>query len=778
MTRSRSSKLLLFLFILGLPVLISGQSQLPVGGWKAHLPYSAGIDVTLSENDIIYASREGLVYLDKEDLAPRFFSKVDGLSQSNLLRIKYHRPSSTLVVVYENGLIDLVKNGTVISLRDITDFRNFPIGKRINQIYSYDDEFVLLAGEYGLSRLDVDRGLFDFTVFTSFIDANVYGACVFEDRIYMATSKGLYVSSDDPQANLADLSFWERLGENVDLPADHEALAVIEFGGRVYASIDGELFVYDGDAFLPFYAESGFTVTVLTAEGENMLAGLRCDNSCNSRLVAFDNDLNLQEGGSFCADRILNAVEDGEGRIWYADEFRGFRHASALGETCERIEFNTPFTKDVTDIAIYDNKVYVASGGVTDNYGYLFRDRGFYSLIDGEWDYYNPGNVQLFRDKDLKDFFRVTVQPNDGTVWVGTFWGGVIQYGEDTIAVYDRDNSSLQGIVGDEQRTRIAGLAFDEDNNLWVANYGAPNPISVRRSDGNWKSFPVIGSSTFVSEVAIDRNGYKWFVLVDRTQGVLVFDEGDIDIDGDERYWVMTESNSALPTNQTNSITADLDGNIWVGTTLGPVVFENCGNGIFSGECRGNQRLVDQDGDLDLLLGTEDILCIAVDGGNRKWFGTRNGVFVQSPSGQEAVHQFNTANSPLLDNTILDIAINPQDGEVFIGTAQGLISYRGEATSATSSFDPEVLVFPNPVRPEYSGPIAIKGLARDALVKITDIRGRLVYETTATGGQAIWDGSDYNGRRASPGVYLVFANSNENSFTKPARAVAKIAIVR
>ena len=180
---------------------------------------------------------------------------------------------------------------------------------------------------------------------------------------------------------------------------------------------------------------------------------------------------------------------------------------------------------------------------------------------------------------------------------------------------------------------------------------------------------------------------------------------------------------------------------------------------------------MDQDGDLALLLGTEDILCLAVDGGNRKWFGTRNGVFVQSPSGQEAVHQFNTSNSPLLDNTILDIEVNPLDGEVFIGTAQGLISYRGEATDATNSFDPEVVVFPNPVRPEYSGPIAIKGLARDALVKITDIRGRLVYETTATGGQAIWNGSVYIGRRGSPGVDLVFAITLDTSFSTAGRAV-------
>jgi len=766
----------LFCFLISAPVFT--QSGLPIGGWKAHLPYSAGIDVTLSDKDVIYATEEGLVFLDLEDQSPRFFSKEDGLSQANILRVKYHRYSKTLVVVYVNGVIDLLYNGQVTVLRDIADFRNFPIGKRINHVYSYPGgDQVLLAGEYGLSRLDVSRGLFDFTVFTTTIGANVYGVTVLDGKIYMATSKGIYVAEDVPKANLADLSFWKRLGVEADLPVQYECYAVTVFNGVLYAAVDGELYRMEDDFFVPQYGESGYDIRVLSAEGAHLLAGLRCRQDCNSKLVGFNADLTRFDGGSSCTERILNVIEDDRGRLWYADEFRGLRTSDSPGAGCQRLTFNTPFTRDVTDIAIDQNKVYVASGGVTDNFGYLFRERGFYSLIDGDWDYYNPENVPLFRQKDLKDFFKIAVQPDDGTVWVGTFWGGVVQYSGDTVAVYDRDNSSLQGIVGDEQRTRIAGLTFDDDQRLWVSNYGAPRPISARLPDGTWKSFPTPGASTFLSDVVVDRNGYKWFILVDRTQGVLVFDEGDIDQDGDERYWIFTESNSALPTNQTSSIAVDLNGNVWVGTSLGPVVFENCGENIFRGECFGNQRIVDQDGDLDILLGTEDILSIAVDGGNRKWFGTRNGIFVQSPSGQQEVHRFSTANSPLLDNTILDIAINPIDGEVFIGTALGLMSYRGEATEGGNSFASDVKAYPNPVRPEYAGPIAIKGLARDAQVKITDIRGRLIYETLATGGQAIWDGRDYNGRRASPGVYLVFSNTEED-FGKPARAVTKIVIVR
>jgi hypothetical protein len=62
-------------------------------------------------------------------------------------------------------------------------------------------------------------------------------------------------------------------------------------------------------------------------------------------------------------------------------------------------------------------------------------------------------------------------------------------------------------------------------------------------------------------------------------------------------------------------------------------------------------------------------------------------------------------------------------------------------------------------------------------VKITDLSGRLVFETISNGGQAIWDGKDYLGRKASSGVYLVFANTTQD-FESAEAIVTKIVISR
>jgi hypothetical protein len=212
----------------------------------------------------------------------------------------------------------------------------------------------------------------------------------------------------------------------------------------------------------------------------------------------------------------------------------------------------------------------------------------------------------------------------------------------------------------------------------------------------------------------------------------------------------------------------DLDGNMWVGTSSGPAVYYNP-DAVFSGDnFYATQVIIPRkDGTIygDLLLATETITAIAIDGANRKWFGTQNsGVYLMSADGLKQIYHFNTANSPILSNSITDIAIDPASGEVFIGTDQGVISFRSTATLGGDAFG-KVYVFPNPVRPEYQGNIVVTGLIRDTNVKITDISGNLVFETTSLGGQAIWNGKNMDGKRASTGVYLVFCTNEDGSQT-------------
>ncbi|MEM9990368.1 MAG: two-component regulator propeller domain-containing protein, partial [Bacteroidota bacterium] len=403
---------------------------------------------------------------------------------------------------------------------------------------------------------------------------------------------------------------------------------------------------------------------------------------------------------------------------------------------------------------------------------------GLMAYSNNNWSAININVTPELQGKELWDFLDVAVHPETRKVYGAALIEGLLEWDGENFTIYDDSNSSLNNAVGDDTRTRVSNLDFDAQNNLWMTNHLATRPISVLKNDGDWQSFALpsaCSGQTQLEQVLVDENNYKWFVTGSNSGGLLVYDTGDnLESVSDDRCRLFTSSNSELPSNIVNTISMDRDGELWVGTSQGVVVFQAFdpfdANADFYAP-RTDQNATNK----GLLLSTEDVNCIAIDGADRKWFGTTNGVFVTSSDGTVQEARFTTENSPLFDDTILDIAIDPNSGEVFIGTASGLISYKGKAIAANQVNRSDAYAYPNPVRPDYEGPIAIKGLAEDANVKITDANGQLIYETTAFGGQAIWDGTDYNGRRASTGVYLVFS-TNKNIFV-PDAAVAKILFV-
>ncbi|MCB0841391.1 MAG: T9SS type A sorting domain-containing protein, partial [Bacteroidetes bacterium] len=114
---------------------------------------------------------------------------------------------------------------------------------------------------------------------------------------------------------------------------------------------------------------------------------------------------------------------------------------------------------------------------------------------------------------------------------------------------------------------------------------------------------------------------------------------------------------------------------------------------------------------------------------------------------------FTTENSPLLSNSVNDVSIDDQTGEVFFATSRGLISYQGDATSGERNCN-DVLVFPNPAFTDQENGITIRGTSAESTVKITTVSGLLVKELQSQGGTTIWDGRDVYGRKVRSGVYL------------------------
>ena len=300
----------------------------------------------------------------------------------------------------------------------------------------------------------------------------------------------------------------------------------------------------------------------------------------------------------------------------------------------------------------------------------------------------------------------------------------------------------------------------------WIADY--KNGL-LSNSEGNYKSYSPNSLDTLYQtrrdSIVVDLEGNRW-IRQGNFGGVLVINPKN------QRQFISTGVGSGnLPSENVKSLALDRDGQMWVGTDRGVVVFDNP-SAIFSGR---NFDAYTPVFERRRLLGNETVTSIAIDGGNRKWMGTRNGIFLFSPDGTELVSNFNAKNSPLPSNEILYITAEPNTGEVYIRTPKGMVSYRGTATEGTLKQDENgVKVFPNPVRPDFEGQIGIEGLVENAFVKITDIAGNLVFETRANGGTAVWNGKTLSGGRVETGIYLIFSANSKGEET----LVSRLAVVK
>jgi hypothetical protein len=768
------------LTILSLPTL---QAQvdtlfppLTIGEWRQHLPWQRARYVTQSAEKVYFSTEWALVELEKSDRSSRFITKVEGLSDVGIGLIRYNSAQKVLLVTYTNSNIDLYypEDQSVINLPIISKNPNIVGDKQIYNVF-YDGKHAYFACGFGVLKFDLLNTEAEYTVFTG---VPVRSFARYNGFLWAGTEDGLYRLPENDE-NPADFSRWEEMTEISGFPSSISYNEMVLSFGQLWMGAGKKLLRYDGATVDEVGSHPVRSVKYLTAEGPGMLAAWGDPANFGLGIVQYfetiDFKYEIQDGCN--AVLPLYGVEDGSRKFWLADLSDKFRYYNLNEGTCDQFAFDTPYTQRSSEIAFAsDGTTYVATPGPAPNLGVVGYRDGVYRLKNGVWKNWSERTTPEIVDGEdsFKDLWKVVVRPSDNNVFTGSWNGGILQFGADGnfIRRYSKSNSILQDAGNSGlNRTAIGGLAFDQDENLWISNYGANDPIAVLKKDGTLLNFGS-GPAKNILQVVVDQNGYKWFVIA-FSSGILVYDSGaDLESEADDRYKVITTANSVLPTNFVNSIAVDLDGDVWVGTQQGAVSFE-CGANVFDDDCKGRRRIVSVDGFNGYLLETEDVKAIAVDGANQKWFGTTNGVFVQSPDALTQVARFTNTNSPIFDNAITDIAVNPTTGEAWIGTEKGLISLRTGATEGGRINRPGAYAYPNPVQPGYDGPIAIYGLARDANIKVTDAGGRLVYEGKALGGQAVWDGKDYLGRRVASGVYMIFATS-QATFDEPDAIVTKL----
>ncbi|MBL7816663.1 MAG: hypothetical protein JNL70_16700 [Saprospiraceae bacterium] len=758
------------------PYLLFSQNDLKIGDWRTYLPYRTGLSVTQSDNNVYWATGLSVLEMNKTDLNIEKIDKLNTLTDVGVRLVRYNKDAKTLFVVYENNNIDLIRtegSAKNLNLPDIKNNSSILGDKTIYDVHFVNDTAYLACG-FGISKLDVRKGEFIYTTFTKL---KTYSIVVFEGKIWAATEGGIYTVPNDNRLNLADFKVWTKLDATVGFPNSYTTKVLAVYDNKLYFDLNDSLAVLQNNTPLSIRHESGFSIQFMTAEGQNLVIGFwNKDAAGNGKTLIFNKNNTFKTAGGSCVSRPLGAVEDATGRLYFADLFNGFRFLTKATDTnCSVVEYDSPYAKEVSDIAVTDTSAWVAFGGLS---GINPRNNGegFASFTGGKWQNFNGFGPQILNDSIInRDFHNVEINKKTGKIYAGSVQNGLVELvGNKVNKIYNASNSAIQAASADPFRRRVTGLAFDQSGNLWVSNNLSDNPVVVLKADGKWAKLGNV-PATNIFQVIVDGSGTKWFIISGSQTGLLLYNENKaIDDVSDDKITVLDNSNlpKELQSARINYITTDLNGEVWVGTSGGVCVFR-CGSDPFKSTCNAS-LIVNSLGNInEYLLREKNVNTIAIDGANRKWFGTSSGLFVTSADGKEEVFKFNTENSPLLSNNITALAIRP-NGEVFIGTDKGLMSFKSEATEGGDYNDQtKVLAYPNPVRPDYEGPIAIKGFARDANVKIADVNGNVVFETKALGGQAIWNGRDFNGNRVSTGVYLVLATNTKN-LDAPDAVVTKI----
>ncbi len=732
-------------------------AQTPVGTWSDNLIYNSARSVAIGPKEVFTSTGSSIMVYNKEFSELKKLSRITGLSETGISTIAWSDQYGFLIVAYSSANIDLIKDNTIYNIPDIAR-KYIPGKKEINRIRT-DGKYAYLACSFGIVLVDlVKREIYDtWKPGDGIAENEVWDIAFGNGRVYAATGAGLF-SGDTDDPGLAYYGNWS-LVNSVPSPAAKYNLALFA-GNKLYVNRTGKnqagdsIYVIGTDCSLFSWLPG-----VLNRSFDRGESGFTVSSGTSVRYFSDDGILQktISSYGWGIPDAMQALVE--KGIIWIADITSGLIKGSSTNEY-EALTLPGPISNNAVSLTSLNGKTIICGGGVDPSWNNLSRPLQLSVNENNSWTSFSTGSII--------DPVRTLIDPGNSSHYFVATWGnGLLEY-EDNILKnhYTETNSPLQTIIPGKPFVRVCGLAMDKNRNLWITQTEVPGSIKVLKPDGTWIVNPVTIETPTIGDIIITRSGLKWIVLP-RGYGLFVLDDNNTpDISSDDKYTKMliTDTDNKV-ISEVYCIAEDLDGNIWVGTDQGPVIYYNPDKVLESDIKAYRIKIPRNDGSglADYMLGTESITSIAVDGANRKWLGTiSSGAYLLSPDGTDKLKNYNEENSPVFSNTIAGIAVDNKSGNIWFATSRGTISLRGEATEGNDRFT-GVYSFPNPVREDFTGNVTITGLMKDTRIRITDVSGNLVYKTVSEGGQASWDLTTYNGKRVATGVYIVFCASSDGT---------------
>jgi len=726
-----------------------------MGGWRSHFSYNYAEQVVCAKGMVYGVADGALISIDSETGEKRTYSKITGLSDNTINKIFWIESQGKLLISYKNGNIDMLDPESYLnSVENINELRNKQMNgeKTVNGIACHGSTAYMACG-FGIATLNLRKSEFGdtYSIGENGAAVNVKNIVIEGNTIYALTEERL-MTAEIGKSNLMNYTNWRetelpRTGKMVDMAMLGGEINVLYADSTVWSRRNGS------------WSQTDTAITGIWVSG-GCLFKKHADKRCTATGAAKSDGLpGNPPSGAF----------DGR-RFWFSG-YQSITNMLPNEEELDYYMFRGPGSNYAWRIKYKNGRIMVVAGG---RWAVNYMREAYVSWFenDGWKTFYGGSYTDMFPSHWAYDFVDVEMDPNDVShFWVAAYGPGLVEFRDDNIyKVWSCDNSGIETLFPNGTTferynyMRVDGLAYDKKGNLWMTNRGE-SQIKYLGSDGTWNrtNYPEVTGIETMQDILIDQKveGRKWMLSPRYTNSsdshLFAFDD-----QGNHAGFTSAFDQDAKEINfadhMLRSIAQDKNGDIWIGTSEGCFYLSGKVKPFEGGVLRCTRvKIAREDGSnlADYLLGTEQINSIAIDGGNRKWFGTENGVFLVSADGQETIHHFTEENSPLLSNSVSAIGINGQTGEVFFGTAAGIISYQSDASDGRTDLE-EIHAYPNPVRPEYSGVVTITGLMEGTHVKICDVSGATVYETISNGGIATW-----NPEGVASGVYFVLCFTEE-----------------
>ncbi len=755
-------------------------AQTAIGEFRSHVSMNSFLSVAVDDETVYAATNNGLFLLDKTtiyDADPEFstWTKVEGLSDIDIVKIHCDRENNVMIICYDNGNIDVIRNDKLVNIRDVKD-KSMSGSKRLKNCRTFGN-IAYLVYPFGIVMIDLDKLVISDTWFTKRENQVVpTDVLIWNQQCYVSTEEGLFsMSVSSPM--ISDFSQWEKLKPwNVSqlVQTSGRLFVVKEHVAEMQGSQDS-LFVMSPDGWT-FTGKTSSSIPYLTNQGDTTVVcywdGVELLDVDAERLYYSS----WYEAGYYPNAR--EGILDGQ-NIWVADHSYGLVQINIPYFSRRFFKAPGPYADYVEGLAAQNGVVAVVHGSRKGSTAFspAYHHPAVSWFQNQTWAYNSEEFLTYDTNMRTYDLTTIAINPLDETEWSVASWGnGIFKCkNHQVVAHYNAANSLLDSVS--DGKTFVSGLQYDSKGNLWMTNSYSNKMLKMLEPNGTWHAYNItVGVvSNNVNEVVaeqllVDSHGYKWVnfprdATYNRYHLIAFSDNGTYDNYGDDRL-ARIDMNVAAEVSSSSvyCMAEDLDGEIWIGTDKGVKVIYYPEK-VFTGNSYPRNILLEQDGYVSVLFEYEQVTAIAVDGANRKWIGTsKAGVFLMSENGQEQLLHFTAEDNPLFSNQIESICIDQLSGEVFFATAKGLVSYRSTATAGFETYE-ENLVYPNPVPHGYAGMVAVSGLKSNSLCKITDSAGRLVWQGYSHGGQLVWDGKDHYGNRPATGVYYVMV-SDENGKEK------------